>query len=122
MHALLNRILHAKACLVLLRIVVKGAISGSLARSPWHPLLCDVTNEVPWFRESFRELVVDNSGRLRWNRVENLILESTKSLDYDSTQLWLIVNWVLGEQGQSIRDTAVSEFARLIDAAVAGRV
>lgn len=71
-------------------------------------------------RESFRELVLDGDGRLRWNRLENLIEEGSKSLDYDPQQLWLLAQWVLGEQGVAVRKPLVDELARLIDAAVAG--
>lgn len=63
---------------------------------------------------------MDDSGRLRWNRVENLIEESSKTLDQDPAQLWLIASWVLGDTGSSIRGPFVDEIARLMDAAVAG--
>ena len=70
-------------------------------------------------REYFRELVLDNNGRLRWQRLENLIEEGSKSLDYDPQQLWLLAAWVLGEQGAPVRKPLVEELARLMDAAVA---
>ena len=73
-------------------------------------------------RESFRELVLDRSGKLRWNRLENLVEESTKTLDYDPQQLWLMANWMLGDQGADIRQPVADELARLIDTAVAGRL
>lgn len=47
--------------------------------------------------------------------------ESSKSLDYDPQQLWLIASWILGEQGTNVRGPVVDELARLLDAAVAGR-
>jgi len=34
--------------------------------------------------------VLDESGGLRWNRLENLMEESSKSVDYDPSQLWLL--------------------------------
>ncbi len=47
--------------------------------------------------------------------------ESSKSLDYNPQQLWLILNWMVGEQGETIRQPVVDELARLIDSAVAGK-
>ena len=41
-------------------------------------------------RASFEELVLDEAGGLRWNRLENLMEESSKSVDYDPAQLWLL--------------------------------
>ena len=41
-------------------------------------------------RASFEELVLDEVGGLRWNRLENLMEESSKSVDYDPAQLWLL--------------------------------
>jgi len=41
-------------------------------------------------RASFEELVLDEGGGLRWNRLENLMEESSKSVDYDPSQLWLL--------------------------------
>ena len=71
------------------------------------------------YREYFRELVLDYNGRLRWQRLENLIEEGSKSLDYDPQQLWLLAAWVLGEQGSQVRKPLVEELVRLMDAAVA---
>jgi hypothetical protein len=71
-------------------------------------------------RESFRETVLDENGRLRWSRLENLIEEGSKSLDYDPQQLWMLAKWVLGPQGQVVRKPLVDELARLMDAATAG--
>lgn len=48
--------------------------------------------------------------------------ESTKSLDYNPQQTWLIASWMLGDQGADIRQPVVDELARLIDTAVAGRL
>ena len=41
-------------------------------------------------RASFEELVLEEDGGLRWNRLENLMEESSKSVDYDASQLWLL--------------------------------
>ncbi len=59
-------------------------------------------------------------GRVRWNRVENLVVESSKSAGFDPSQLWMVVDWVLGEPGAGIRKPLAAEVARLIDSAVAG--
>ena len=41
-------------------------------------------------RASFEELVLDKDGSLRWSRLENLMEESSKSVGYDPSQLWLL--------------------------------
>lgn len=64
--------------------------------------------------------MLDEFGRLRWKRLENLVEESSKSVDYDPQQLWLLANWILGEQGANVRGPVVDELARLLDAVVAG--
>ena len=40
-------------------------------------------------RTAFEEMVMDN-GVLRWRRLEDLLDQSSRSLDYDPSQLWLI--------------------------------
>lgn len=64
--------------------------------------------------------MLDTSGRLRWDRLEDLIKEGSKSLDYDPHQLWLLAQWVLGPQGVSVRKPLIDELVRLIDTVVAG--
>ena len=73
-------------------------------------------------RESFRELVLTDSGRVRWNRIENLVEESSKSVGYDSSQLWKVADWIFGDPGEGVRKPVAAELARLIDSAVAGTV
>lgn len=46
-------------------------------------------------RASFEELVLDETGGLRWNRLENLMTESSKSVDYNPSQLWLLAGVAL---------------------------
>ena len=41
-------------------------------------------------RASFEELVLDETGGLKWSRLENLIQESSRSVGYDPSQLWLL--------------------------------
>jgi hypothetical protein len=71
-------------------------------------------------RESFEELVLNEEGKVRWNRVENLVLESSKSAGFDPGQLWMVLDWILGELGAGIRKPLAAEIARLVDSAVAG--
>lgn len=59
-------------------------------------------------------------GRVRWSRVENLVVESAKSSGFDPAQLWMVVDWVLGAPGAGIRKPLAAEVARLVDSAVAG--
>ena len=73
-------------------------------------------------RESFRELVLTDSGRVRWNRIENLVAESSKSVGYDRSQLWKVADWIFGDPGAGVRKPVAAELARLIDSAVAGPV
>lgn len=73
-----------------------------------------------YYRESFEELVLNDEGKVRWNRVENLVLESSKSSGFDPSQLWMVADWILGEPGSGIRKPLAAEIARLVDSAVAG--
>lgn len=45
---------------------------------------------INWHRASFEELVLDEAGQLKWNRLENLLQESSRSVGYDPSQLWLL--------------------------------
>lgn len=71
-------------------------------------------------RHSFQELVLTDSGRVRWNRIENLVAESSKSVGYDRSQLWRVADWIFGDPGAAVRKPVAAELARLIDSAVAG--
>eukprot|EP00891_Asterochloris_glomerata_P009513 jgi/Astpho2/9513/e_gw1.00145.30.1_t len=53
-----------------------------------------LTDPAPELRTAFEEMVMDN-GTLRWRRLEDLLDQSSRSLDYDPSQLWLIA----GEHG-----------------------
>ena len=78
-------------------------------------------------RQSFQELVLDDEGRVRWQRIENLVQESAKSAidtreqhDQTGAQLWLVAQWLLGDAGKGLRRPLVAELARLLDSTVAG--
>lgn len=81
-----------------------------------------LTDPAPQLRASFEELVLDEGGGLRWNRLENLIEESSKSMDYDPSQLWLLADWLVGESGRTVRKPLCHELVRLLDTLVADRV
>ncbi|KAK9903264.1 hypothetical protein WJX75_001146 [Coccomyxa subellipsoidea] len=80
-----------------------------------------LTDPAPELRGSFEELVLEG-GRVRWSRVENLVVESAKSSGFDPAQLWMVVDWVLGAPGAGIRKPLAAEVARLVDSAVAEEV
>jgi hypothetical protein len=61
-------------------------------------------------------------GRFRWSRFENLLQEGSKSADFDPTQLWLLVEWLLTPQAGGVRERLGEEVARLVDAYVAADV
>ena len=64
--------------------------------------------------------MLTDSGRVRWNRIENLVAESSKSVGYDRSQLWRVADWIFGDPGAGVRKPVAAELARLIDSAVAG--
>lgn len=39
--------------------------------------------------------MLEEDGGLRWSRLENLMQESSKSVDYDASQLWLLAGRLL---------------------------
>jgi hypothetical protein len=65
-------------------------------------------------------MVLNSEGRLRWNRLENLVEEGSKSSDYNPDQLWVLADWLVSDAGKGIRRPVVREVARLLDAYVAG--
>ncbi|KAL0045149.1 hypothetical protein WJX82_010101 [Trebouxia sp. C0006] len=81
-----------------------------------------LTDPAPQLRASFEELVLDEGGGLRWNRLENLMEESSKSVDYDPSQLWLLADWIVGESGKTVRKPLCHELVRLLDTLVADNV
>ncbi|KAL3145629.1 hypothetical protein ABBQ32_003173 [Trebouxia sp. C0010 RCD-2024] len=81
-----------------------------------------LTDPAPQLRASFEELVLAEDGGLRWSRLENLMEESSKSVGYDASQLWLLADWLVGESGRTVRKPLCHELVRLIDALVADDV
>ncbi|KAL4522850.1 hypothetical protein Ndes2526A_g07583 [Nannochloris sp. 'desiccata'] len=74
-----------------------------------------LTDPAPQLRASFEDLVLQD-GRLRWERLENLWSEGSKSQDFDPQQLWLLAEWVCSEGGRPVRKPLAMELVRLIDA------
>lgn len=58
-------------------------------------------------------------GQLRWNRLENLMREGSKSSDFDAGQLWMLASWLLSENASGVRAKLAVELARMLDAAAA---
>lgn len=71
-------------------------------------------------RASLAEMVLHEDGRFRWNRVDNLLREGSKSSDLTSEQLWLLGSYLCSDAGAEIRVPLVEEVARLLDAYAAG--
>jgi aarF domain-containing kinase len=74
-----------------------------------------LTDPAPQLRASFEDLVLQD-GRLRWERLENLWSEGSKSQDFDPQQLWLLAEWMCSEGGRPVRKPLAMELVRLIDA------
>lgn len=61
------------------------------------------------------------NDQLRWNRLENLLREGSKSSDFDASQLWLLANWLLSPNAEGIRHKLAVELARMLDATAAAQ-
>lgn len=59
---------------------------------------------------------------MRWNRLENLLTEGSKSQDFDPSQLWLLAEWLLSDSATGVRASVVAEASRLVDAWAASQV
>eukprot|EP00887_Chlorella_sp_A99_P005015 scaffold4.g5015.t1 len=93
-----------------------------------------LTDPAPELRASFEDLILSR-GRVRWNRLENLFEEGSKSqarrgdrrgsapgrrrADFDPVQLWLLAEWVCSEGGRAVRGPLAAELVRLVDALIA---
>ncbi|GMH40760.1 hypothetical protein BSKO_08664 [Bryopsis sp. KO-2023] len=78
-----------------------------------------LTDPVPELRASFEDLVLQD-GRFRWNRLENLMREGSKSSDFDPSQLWLLAEWLVTPSAETVRDPLVLELSKMLDAWAAG--
>ena len=65
-----------------------------------------LTDPQPELRETFKELMLKD-GRFRWNRLINLLNESSKSQGIDTSKLWLIAEWFFSEEAKEIRNYVV---------------
>ncbi|WIA09229.1 hypothetical protein OEZ85_008638 [Tetradesmus obliquus] len=77
-----------------------------------------LTDPAPELRASFEDLVIKDN-QLRWNRLENLMREGSKSQDFDAGQLWMLATWLLSENAAGVRAKLAVELARMLDAAAA---
>lgn len=80
-----------------------------------------LTDPAPELRSSLEDLILQN-GRLRWNRLENLIREGSKSYDFDSSQIWTLAEWVLSDGGRPVRKPLANEIVRLVDSYISNAV
>lgn len=74
-----------------------------------------LTDPAPELRSSLEDLILQD-GRLRWNRLDNLVKEGSKSYDFDTSQMWTLAEWVLSDAGRPVRKPLAREIVRLIDA------
>jgi aarF domain-containing kinase len=51
-----------------------------------------LTDPDPSLRSSLEDLVL-SEGALRWGRIENLLREGSKSIAFDGSKLWLLLDW-----------------------------
>jgi len=80
-----------------------------------------LTDPAPELRSSLEDLILEN-GRLRWNRLENLIREGSKSYDFDTSQIWTLAEWVLSDGGRPVRKPLANEIVRLVDSYISHAV
>eukprot|EP00798_Chlamydomonas_sp_ICE-L_P023264 gene23264-30493_t len=74
-----------------------------------------LTDNSPELRASLEDLVIED-GKIRWNRVENLMREGSRSQDYDPAELWLLADWLMTPNASSVRNMVVKEMTRMVDA------
>lgn len=77
-----------------------------------------LTDPAPQLRASLEDLVLKD-GKLRWARLENLWREGSKSMDFESGQVWQLAEWVCSEGGRPVRGPLAAEVVRLVDAQAA---
>mmetsp|Transcript_24441 Transcript_24441/g.47860 ORF Transcript_24441/g.47860 Transcript_24441/m.47860 type:complete len:820 (+) Transcript_24441:50-2509(+) len=76
-----------------------------------------LTDPSPELRSSLEELVL-RQGRVRWSRFEGLLNEGVKSSGFDDAGMWLLLDWLCGDQGRNVREPAARELVSLADGAV----
>lgn len=74
-----------------------------------------LTDPAPELRSSLEDLILQD-GRLRWNRLDNLVKEGSKSYDFDMSQMWTLAEWVFSDGGRPVRKPLAREIVRLVDA------
>jgi len=74
-----------------------------------------LTDPAPELRSSLEDLILQD-GRLRWNRLDNLVKEGSKSYDFDTSQMWTLAEWVFSDGGRPVRKPLAREIVRLVDA------
>lgn len=79
-----------------------------------------LTDSAPELRSSLEDLILQD-GRLRWQRLENLVREGSKSQDFDPSQIWTLVEWICSESGKPVRKPLAREIVRLVDSLIAER-
>eukprot|EP00890_Picochlorum_soloecismus_P001229 jgi/Picsp_1/2106/NSC_05571-R1_uncharacterized aarf domain-containing protein kinase chloroplastic-like len=79
-----------------------------------------LTDPAPELRTSLEDLILED-GRLRWQRLENLVREGSKSQDFDPSQIWTLVEWICSESGKPVRKPLAREVVRLIDSFIVER-
>ncbi|KAF5834299.1 ABC1 family-domain-containing protein [Dunaliella salina] len=80
-----------------------------------------LTDPAPELRDSFEDLMLKD-GQFRWNRLQNLMEQGSKSQDFDPSQLWLLAEWLLSDTAGNVRASIVKEIARMMDAVTASNV
>ena len=74
-----------------------------------------LTDEAPELRSSLEDLILDD-GKIRFNRLDNLVREGSKSYDFDADGVWTLVEWVFSDGGRPVRKPLAREMVRIVDA------
>jgi len=77
-----------------------------------------LTDEAPELRSSLEDLILDD-GKIRLNRLDNLIREGSKSYDFDADGVWDLIQWVFSDGGSPVRKPLAREVVRIVDAYIA---
>jgi len=74
-----------------------------------------LTDEAPELRSSLEDLILDD-GKIRFNRLDNLVREGSKSYDFDADGVWTLAEWVFSDGGRPVRKPLAREMVRIVDA------